>query len=298
MLLFVRCALIEVWRLLNTLWHPAFPLQAAGKKNLSVGCCVWPSPESWAVWAFAVSWTTQVKSYNPAAAKYSCRKTRGILQSLPRLDPGVTLRGTLPPRTSSLDVYLTLRCAHKTTPKTGFVLCSFPLSKQHLSPPSSNKRILEARLIVVAFPLNRISYSCLWGSYKFQHLCTLSFQVSLTFIGKDNIKLQSLSRSPPLLPSTNRLAQRFHGVCCGWSLHRLLAVSLLSLHFLPWYWAVISMQDLHLHLPSCCFPISVLYFEGLGGSIVLWCSRWALMLRHRMQQRCLCGAGTYQHTAN
>lgn len=74
--------------------------------------------------------------------------------------------------------------------KTDFVLCYFPLSKQWLSPPSSNKTILEARLIVVAFPMNCISYSCLWDSYKFQHLCTLSFQVSLTFIEKDNIKLE------------------------------------------------------------------------------------------------------------
>lgn len=121
--------------------------------------------------------------------------------------------------TSCFSVYLTLKCDHKMILKTDFVLCYFPLSKQCLSPPSSNKLILEARLIVVSFPLNCISRSCLWDSYKFQHLCTLSFQVSLTLIEKDNIKLLSLSRSPPIWQEP---ALHFHVGCCGQSLRRPL----------------------------------------------------------------------------
>lgn len=202
MLLFVHCAVTMAWRLLNTLRLIAFPLQAP-EKRVSVLCCVWPSQESEAVRVFAISRTTREKSGNPAAAKYVFRKTSALFAVHPL--SGVTFsKGPSFHKWVACMYTLHLRML-KMILKTDFVLCYFPLSKQCLSPSSSSKIILEARLIVVAFPLNCISCSCLWDGYKFQHLCTLSFQVSLTFIEKDNIKLPSLSRSPPLLPSGKRL---------------------------------------------------------------------------------------------
>lgn len=156
-------------------------------------------------------------------------------------------------------------------PKTDFVLCYFPLSKQCLSPPSSNKIILEAGLIVVAFPLNCISCSCLWDSYKFQHLCTLSFQVSLTFIEKDNIELQSWSSSPPLLPSGESLPCLSKWAKLARTFDKF-TVGLLRSCFLPRCWAFINVWDLCFHLPCRGphkYPISVPLFEGLVRSTVL-----------------------------
>lgn len=123
---------------------------------------------------------------------------------------------------------------------------------------------------MVAFPLNCISCSCLWDSYKFQHLCTPSFQVSLTFIGKGNIKLQSWSSSPPLLPSGKSLPCLSKWAKLAWTFDEFtvgFSSSMLSIHQ-----RVGPLFPSPLLWPSQ-IPHTVPLFEGLVRSRVLWAAQ-------------------------
>lgn len=190
----------------------------------------------------AVSWTAQrgavVLQLRDTMAGDKCH------QPLP--DPGATLsRGPSLHKQVCLCSYTYLCLSRGSKDR----LRCFPLSKHHLSPPSFNKVIQEDKLIV-AFPLNCISCSCLWDTYKFQHECTLSFQLSSTFYWQRQHQWQSGCSSPALLPA----------VLCPVFLHctprvklthstAAFKASLLRLPFLPWYWAFINTWDCHLTCP-------------------------------------------------
>lgn len=274
--LFVCCTLSIVLRLLHTLQHIVFPLQAPEKQCVSVPCVCMTLPRE-----LGSAGICNIMG-NRREEWYSCspiplwKPRAGAVPPLPASWSHV-LRGALPPQTSCLPAYITLTCAYQAIPKTDFVSCCFPLSKHCLSPPSFNKIILEDRLIVVAFPASCISRSCLWGSHKFQHLCTPSFQLCLTFIEKDNIKLPSLNRSPPLLPPGRRLpcvsVVRAAGEACtdrGWIHSQSPEVAFSSL--IPSIY--INTRDLPLPLSHCCSrKYSPPFFEGLVGGVALCCDR-------------------------
>lgn len=153
------------------------------------------------------------------------------------LDPGATLsRGPSLHKQVCLCGCTYLCLSHGSKDR----LCCFPLSKHHLSPPSFNKVIQEDKLIV-AFPLNCISRSCLWDTYKFQYVCTLSFQLSSTFYWKD---INGRMRAALLLCSQKCCAPCFCAAHCGWGSHTT-AVFKASLLRLPF----INTWDCHLTCP-------------------------------------------------
>lgn len=108
------------------------------RRNVPVLCCVWPSRGSLAVQVFIKDNTR--KEWYPAAGNCVFRRKNTALLSF----PCHALQETLPAQRSCLYVHLILSWACKMILNTDFALCYFPLSKHCLSPPSSNKIILEA----------------------------------------------------------------------------------------------------------------------------------------------------------